>query len=106
MNENFFQPDKAWVTLTVLLSVRQDFPCSEEQKTTMSDQLTVRRENPFKYGFRQQVPTVGCLDRQKGCMHSFIVIHGFVLNRESILLGCDLPIIILCPMPLLSATGK
>lgn len=94
------------MTLTLLLSVRQDFPCSEEQKKAMSDKLTVRRENPFKYGFRQQVPTVGRLVRQKGCIHSFVVIHGFVLNRESILLGCNLPILILCPMPLLPATGK
>lgn len=73
---------------------------------TMTDKLTVRREKPFNYGFRQQVPTVGCLIRQKGYRSSFVIIHGFGLNTESILLGCDLPILILCPMPLLAGIGK
>lgn len=73
---------------------------------TISDKLTVRREKPFNYGFKQQVLTVGCLIRQKGYRSSFVVIHGFGLNMESILLGCDLPVLIFCPMPLLAAIGK
>lgn len=54
------------MTLMLLLPVRQDFPCSEKQKMIMSDKLIVRREKPFNYGLRQQVPTVSCLIRQKG----------------------------------------
>lgn len=91
------------MTLTLLLSVRQDFPCSEEHKMIMSDKLTVRREKPFHYGFRQQVPTVGCLIRKKGFRCSFVVINGFGLNMESISLGSDIPILILSPMLLLAA---
>lgn len=52
------------MTLTLLLSVRQDFPCSEEQKMTMSDKLTVRRKKSFNYRLRQQVPTVVSSDKK------------------------------------------
>lgn len=61
----FDQSDQAQITLTLLLSARQDFLCSEEQQMTMSDKFTEGRENPFNYGFRQQVHMVGCLVKQK-----------------------------------------
>lgn len=65
-------------------AVRQDFPCPEEKKITMNDKLTVRREKPFNYRLRQQIPTEGSLTRQKGYRHSFVLLHEFGLNMESI----------------------
>ena len=80
----FDQPDQAQIPLTLLLSARQDFLRSEEQKMTTSDKFTEGRENPFDYGFGQQVHTVGCLVKQNDTQVALLLVSDLVLNRQFI----------------------